>query len=255
MLGIIVPLRRQPEFDRHAHLAALLQRLQQQHGPSAPCVVVVVEEDTPSPYRFNRGALLNVGYRLAPALTSVIFHDVDLLPCPVLCAEYARPILRGTVRHLGMRWTRYASNPQYLGGVVGLHPDDLERLDGFPATFWGWGGEDDALAVRCQRAGLRIERPSTGSYDDQEQLSLEQKLGLLRRTRAKCSDKWEQLAAEREGHRRPGLAHVRFERLHTHVETLAPGLQLQHHTVRFKTPFGDVDGASAYCPPARQPGT
>jgi hypothetical protein len=162
----------------------------------------------------------------------VLFHDVDLLPCATLLAEYNRPTPAGTVRHLGMRWNRYASNPQYLGGVVALHPADFSHINGFPSTFWGWGGEDDALAVRCQRARLQIVRPDAGMYVDQERLALPAKLSLLRTTGAKCPDKWEQLAAERRGRPRPGLAEVAFEVRRCQKRMLSPALRLAHYVVR-----------------------
>lgn len=232
--SIIVPLRQQPEFDRYAHLAALQEVLVA--GLRTPTDLVVVEEDTPSPHRFNRGALLNIGFRLAPASTSVLFHDVDLLPCAALLRnEYHGSTPAGTVRHLGMRWNRYSSNPQYLGGVVGLHAQDFVRINGFPATFWGWGGEDDALAVRCRRANLRIVRPSVGTYTDQEGLPLQAKLSLLRATDAKCRDKWEQLAAERQGQPRAGLAEVAYTVEKTHKRKLSPVLTLHHHVIRIRS--------------------
>lgn len=234
--SIIVPLRQQPEFDRYAHLAALQEVLAA--GVTIPTALVVVEEDTPSPHRFNRGALLNIGFRLAPTSTSVLFHDVDLLPCQTLLPEYNRPTPAGTVRHLGMRWDRYASNPQYLGGVVGLHPRDFTCMNGFPATFWGWGGEDDALAIRCQQANLRIVRPNAGTYTDQEGLPLQAKLSLLRITDAKCRDKWEQLDAERRGQPRAGLAEVTFTVEKTQKRKLSPVLTLHHHVIKIRSASG-----------------
>ncbi len=236
MLSIIVPLRQQPEFDRYAHLAALQEVLVA--GVTTPTCLVVVEEKTPSPHRFNRGALLNAGFRLAPLSTSVLFHDVDLLPCQTLLPEYNARTPAGNVRHLGMRWDRYASNPHYLGGVVALHPADFVQMNGFPSTFWGWGGEDDALAVRCQRAGLRIVRPDAGVYTDQEGLPLQDKLRLLRATDAKCRDKWEQLAAERRGDARPGLAEVDVTVLKTQKRTLSPVLTLHHHVIKIRSASG-----------------
>jgi hypothetical protein len=239
MQSIIVPLRCQPEFDRYAHLAALQTALAA--GLTQPTCLVVVEEEMPSPHRFNRGALLNLGFQLAPPSHTVLFHDVDLLPCAQLLREYNRSTPAGMVRHLGRRWDRYASNPQYLGGVVALHPQDFRDFNGFPSTVWGWGGEDDALAVRCHRAGLQIVRPEMGVYVDQEALALSAKLALLRRTDAKCGDKWEQLAAERRGEPRPGLAEVRGEVRSCDKTTLSPTLQQVHYVVRIRS---GVEGAA-----------
>jgi glycosyltransferase involved in cell wall biosynthesis len=38
---------------------------------------------------------------------------------------------------------------------VGCHRDDLERVDGFDATFTGWGREDSELFVRLIRSSVR----------------------------------------------------------------------------------------------------
>ena len=48
--------------------------------------------------------------------------------------------------HIARVWDRYNANPKYLGGAVVFCARDYERINGFPNSFWGWGGEDDALA-------------------------------------------------------------------------------------------------------------
>lgn len=36
----------------------------------------------------------------------------------------------------------------YFGGVSALSPEQYMKMNGFPNTYWGWGGEDDDIAVR-----------------------------------------------------------------------------------------------------------
>jgi glycosyltransferase involved in cell wall biosynthesis len=56
----------------------------------------------------------------------------------------------GPLRKLGGRRWQDAR-----GCNVGCFRDDLERVDGFDATFTGWGREDSDLFVRLIRSGVR----------------------------------------------------------------------------------------------------
>jgi predicted glycosyltransferase involved in capsule biosynthesis len=88
-----------------------------------------------------------------------IFHDVDLLPQENLGVWYAKfpkaPI------HIARVWDRYSNNPKYFGGVVSFSSSDYKRINGYPNTFWGWGGEDDEMQKRLERLGiLSLNRPT-----------------------------------------------------------------------------------------------
>ena len=243
-VGLLVPLRQQSEFPRLAHLDRLVRhlcaflppRLPHSRAPVDYTVVVAEEEDTAT-HRFNRGALLNLAFHLCPRpVDLVIFHDVDLLPSDDLASHYAVPLPPGAARHLGARWGRYAAaNPRYLGGVVAMHPGDVQRIDGFPATFWGWGGEDDAMRLRLEAAGIRIEVPARGDYHDMEEVDLATKLQLLRAAGAKCPDKWEQLQREKQRRPRPGLRHTRRAHrvLRTRKRRAAPHVGVHHHHIEW----------------------
>ena len=50
----------------------------------------------------------------------------------------ARPNTRGACANRG----------RYFGGVVAFNQEDFEKINGFPNTFWGWGGEDDEMYSR-----------------------------------------------------------------------------------------------------------
>lgn len=50
---------------------------------------------------------------------------------------------------------RYSGNPKYIGGAVAFSADDFRKINGFPNTFWGWGGEDDEMYKRIQEVGPR----------------------------------------------------------------------------------------------------
>lgn len=48
---------------------------------------------------------------------------------------------------------RYSGNPKYIGGAVAFSAEDFRKINGFPNTFWGWGGEDDEMYKRMTEVG------------------------------------------------------------------------------------------------------
>lgn len=48
-------------------------------------------------------------------------------------------------------------NRRYFGGVVAFNQADFEAINGFPNTFWGWGGEDDEMYSRIIEVSGRSE--------------------------------------------------------------------------------------------------
>ena len=54
------------------------------------------------------------------------------------------------------RHTRLKTRPKLIGGNCSVHRSDLERINGFDERFIGWGREDDDLARRLRRSGVRV---------------------------------------------------------------------------------------------------
>ncbi len=105
----------------------------------------------------------------APALPSgnaeatfnaLCLHDVDLLPSEALGAWYAGCSDTDCI-HPADAWPRYADvmGDAYLGGVLTVPPSAMLASNGFSNHYWGWGGEEDALAMRLKRAGVHIVKP------------------------------------------------------------------------------------------------
>ena len=207
LIALVVPYRPQAEQDRAAQLAAFLEHTARFLSASAAArFVVIVAQQSDDGRKFNRGALLNAGFREAQrlgiasvvfhdvdvcearrlgTLASVIFHDVDLLPSAGLLRHYCAPPARGECVHLAGAgaWSKYdlaGYADAFLGGVAAFQPDDFARCNGFPNDYWGWGLEDDQLRLRAAASGVRVVRPPAGAgrFDDLDELAL---LGALNR--------------------------------------------------------------------------
>jgi len=153
---ILVPFREQVEQERGKQLAKFMKFMKKDH----PDWDVLVIEQSDDGKKFNRGALLNVGTKLAEAKGAkyVVFHDVDLMPLAPLVPYYTaipqKPI------HIAKAWTTKYDSPTFLGGVLSMSMEDVKKVNGFPNNFWGWGGEDDALRNRIQAKGLQVWQPT-----------------------------------------------------------------------------------------------
>jgi predicted NAD-dependent protein-ADP-ribosyltransferase YbiA (DUF1768 family) len=153
---------------------------------------IFIIEQSKDNRKFNRGKLLNIGFKIAGGdFDSYIFHDVDLLPKPGLSEWYTKsPIMP---LHLAKCWNRYNNHPNYFGGIVSFNKQQFEEINGFPNIYWGWGGEDDELYLRVQNKNLKILSPSKhlNAIEDMEKMSLTKKMNILKKNKWKCMVKWE----------------------------------------------------------------
>ena len=181
MARLALRLKQLRAFERH-----MAPFLKSADGTVHFCVVVA--EQSQDGRAFNRGQLLNVGFReaqklVAPApLASALFHDVDLLPSEGLLRFYTEPPKAGRPVHIAgpSTWGKYAQGDYqevFFGGVTALHPPDFERANGYPNDYWGWGIEDDQLRLRVGAAGglaKGVLRPPQGAgrYHDIDSVSM-----------------------------------------------------------------------------------
>ena len=119
---------------------------------SIPLFKVYVIEQSNDGRKFNRGKLLNIGFKIAQndGCNVFIFHDVDLLPSASLRKYYFTIPVQQPI-HIARVWDRYSVNDKYFGGITSFSQDLFERINGFPNNFWGWGGEDDELYKRTKQ--------------------------------------------------------------------------------------------------------
>jgi len=109
---------------------------------------------------FNRGKLLNVGYKEALNVYDwqcFIFHDVDLLPEDdrnlYTCPKHPR--------HMSVSIDKFDYKLPYatlFGGISALTREQFDKINGFSNGFWGWGGEDDDIYRRLSLSRYIITR-------------------------------------------------------------------------------------------------
>jgi len=121
--------------------------------------IFVVEQSPGAP--FNRGALMNIGYREALKIDDfdcLVFHDVDLLPeddrnlyeCPSSGPKHMSVAVN--------KWKYRLQYLNYIGGVTTLSRKHFEEINGFANSFYGWGGEDDDFNHRIMTHNLTVNR-------------------------------------------------------------------------------------------------
>lgn len=237
-IAIIVPFRDIHKAQNRAahlhkfmpHMKAFLSKLKAQ-GKCADYHIYIVEQSNDG-RKFNRGKLLNIGFDLACKGTYqkeksirkphdvFIFHDVDLLPADRLGSYYTQ--VPTTPIHIARVWDRYSNNDKYFGGIVSFTKQSMRQINGYPNTFWGWGGEDDEMQKRCEALGIQWTGPDTNdaslknAITDLEAMNLKEKLDFLRGHKEwKCNVKWECLNEHKMTFKKNGLSDLKYEVLKT----------------------------------------
>jgi hypothetical protein len=155
---ILVPYRDDGNQNRADQLKQFLD-----HYKNLPILVIEQSNDGK---KFNRGALLNIGYDFClehlPSITTFVLHDVDILMTPDVIHKYYTEDGKGLM-HLGnlVSPSKYDGG-HFLGRVLRVSKEVFKRMNGFPNTFYGWGGEDDALAHRIRDPVYRPSEPKEG---------------------------------------------------------------------------------------------
>ena len=126
--------------------------------------IFIIEQDNAK--LFNRGMLLNIGFKYAVQhkCNYVVFHDVDMLPIDVDYNFSDVPL------HLATDFTNEdrTSFEEYFGGVTMFPVDTFVEINGYSNKYWGWGFEDDDLLYRCIKKGVNLETLSLKNYKPSE---------------------------------------------------------------------------------------
>lgn len=152
--AIVIPFRDDELHERAPQLTEFVAKMNTRNIP-----IFIIEQSNDGK-RFNRGALLNIGVRVAEAAgaTSAILHDVDLIPTQVALPYYYCVPIHPV--HIGWGWQTKYDYENFLGGILHLSIRDMYATNGYPNNFFGWGGEDDVLRNRLLKKGIPIWRPT-----------------------------------------------------------------------------------------------
>ncbi|XP_032909089.1 beta-1,4-galactosyltransferase 3-like isoform X4 [Catharus ustulatus] len=161
--AILVVYRNQEKYLHHLlyYIHPFLQRQQLSYT-----IYLIQQVGTGS---FNRAKLLNVGVREAmkdEEWDCLVLHNINLVPENdynlYICDEYYP-------KHMASAMDKFQYTLPYksfFGGVSALTPEHYMKINGFPNTYWGDGGENDDIATRIHLAGMKIVRtsPHLGRY-------------------------------------------------------------------------------------------
>jgi hypothetical protein len=149
-LGVIIPYR-----DREEHLERFIEHFTKFISDQKINYQIFVIEQYDLKL-FNRGRLLNIGYKIALNYECdyFCFHDVDMLPEE---ADYSYPM---KPTHLASQLSSYNYDMPYeefFGGVTLFNKYDFEVVNGYSNNYQGWGFEDDDLLNRCYEKKLPMD--------------------------------------------------------------------------------------------------
>ncbi|XP_063798338.1 beta-1,4-galactosyltransferase 3-like [Pseudophryne corroboree] len=154
--AVIIPHRNREQHLKYLlyYLHPFLQRQQLDYG-----IYIIHQAGNAT---FNRAKLLNVGFKEAMKdedWNCLFYHDVDLIPEDdrnlYTCDKFPK--------HASIAMDKFGYKlpyKSYFGGVSALTPEQYMKMNGFPNNYWGWGGEDDDIAVRVALSGMLISRPA-----------------------------------------------------------------------------------------------
>lgn len=164
---------------------------------------------------FNRAKLLNVGYteaRKKGPWDCFVFHDVDMLP------ENDRNLYHCTImpKHMVV----CASNKDYeaayktsVSGANSMTDLQIQAVNGWSNSYWGWGGEDDDMWRRITAVGLATWRyPLTIGRYKMIQHKQQEKMELAKRTKL--------LAKSHDNYKEDGLNTLKYTLLDTKLHSL-----------------------------------
>jgi hypothetical protein len=152
-LGVIVPYR-----NRSLHLGKFKRTISYYLTKNKiDYNIFVIQQDGAK--QFNRGMLLNIGfkYALEHKCDYVVFHDVDMIPSEVDYSYSDKPL------HLSTNF-KYENNEkerdifeEYFGGVTMFPVEDFKKINGYSNKYWDWGYEDDDLLLRCKENNINLD--------------------------------------------------------------------------------------------------
>jgi len=156
-LGIIVPYR-----HREIQLSIFLDHITNYLVKyDIDYHIIVIDQDDAK--QFNRGMLLNIGFKYAKQMRCdyVVFHDVDMLPVDVDYSYSELPLHLATDFILEDGEKKREMFQEYFGGVTMFTTEAFKKINGYSNKYWGWGYEDTDLLFRCKVKNIDLDTYKT----------------------------------------------------------------------------------------------
>ena len=153
-LGIIVPYRNRP-VQLDIFLNVMKEYVREKN---IPFEIIIVNQDNAK--QFNRGMLLNIGFKYALKMKCnyVVFHDVDMLPIDVDYSYSEVPLHMATDFILEDDEKNRELFDEYFGGVTMFPVNVFKEINGYSNKYWGWGYEDTDLLFRCVINEIELDK-------------------------------------------------------------------------------------------------
>ena len=151
-LGVIIPYR-----NRRGHLKEFSRRfVRYMENLDINYEIIVINQDDAK--LFNRGILLNIGFKYAEELNCdyVVFHDIDMLPIHVDYSYSDVPLQLSTHFLNNENYDKKLTFEEYFGGVTMFPMEHFRKIDGYSNKYWGWGYEDTDLLYRCEKKSIPL---------------------------------------------------------------------------------------------------
>jgi xylosylprotein 4-beta-galactosyltransferase len=153
-LAILVPFR--DRFDELLAFVPYISKFLSKQKINQFKIYILTQSNK---YRFNRGALVNVGFMLAKnSCDYIAIHDIDLLPLNANLS-YAYPT-DGPYHLTSPEYHPTYNYNKYFGGILLMTNRHFEMVNGFSNRYFGWGLEDDEFYTRVKALKLPIFRPT-----------------------------------------------------------------------------------------------
>ena len=222
-IAIITVYREDINKTRYTQKNIFLERIQilKKYGSFD---IFLIEQSNDN-QKFNIGKLKNIGFDIASKnkYDFFIFTDIDILPDENLAPYYFKPV-KG-ISFFGTRGSRYKGEC-LPGSCIGIDKESFFKINGYPNSFWGWGGEDDNLFMRCNYHKIKIFIPKKGNIIDIEydkagkNISSDKKLEILKDSNLKEDYRYEKLLLSVNIWQTDGLNNLNYEILNKNINKI-----------------------------------
>ena len=146
---ILIPYR-----NREEHLKYWIENTYPKLNKVLKNLEVLVIEQSEDNKLFNRGKVLNVGFKYYDEDEYNYFtHDVDVNPIDEnILNIYNKDISNNHIMGI------YTSQCDTLGGIIKFNGSTYKKINGFTNKYWGWGCEDKNLQNRSEFYNIKITK-------------------------------------------------------------------------------------------------